>query len=208
LTNDTVRPLDGNECSDASVVHRRIVWSELTAEQRPMSSRQTLRILGRPGHPAGLDTAGVRPIRDRIWPTGYCPASSAYRSSGGHCAASPEPHPTSQANDPGLSAERLKWLVLDPREVRPDSSPASPPRQRPGSTNVVSDPEPSDVHLEWVRVGQPLTGSGTAQERVLSGIYSVPARSSVAARRRWYVARRIEAGRCKADGITPARRDL
>ena len=30
-------------------------------------------------------------------PTGSCPASSEYRSSGGHCAASPEPQPTSQA---------------------------------------------------------------------------------------------------------------
>ena len=30
-------------------------------------------------------------------PTGSCPASSEYRLSGGHCAASPEPQPTSQA---------------------------------------------------------------------------------------------------------------
>jgi hypothetical protein len=30
-------------------------------------------------------------------PTGSCPASSEYRSSGGRCAASPEPQPTSQA---------------------------------------------------------------------------------------------------------------
>jgi hypothetical protein len=52
-------------------------------------------------------------------PIGCCPALSASHSSGSRYGASPEPHPTSQANNPGLSAERLKWLVLNPRGVSP-----------------------------------------------------------------------------------------
>jgi hypothetical protein len=48
-----------------------------------------------------VDNGPFLPLWDRLphltSPTGSCPASSEYRSSGGHCAASPEPQPTSQA---------------------------------------------------------------------------------------------------------------
>jgi len=71
--------------------------------------------------------------------TGSCPASSAYRSSGGHSAASPEPQPTSQGNILDCRL-KWKWLVLNARGG-PDCVPASPPGQRRRSTKGVSDPE-------------------------------------------------------------------